>query len=884
MTVEENPVLQLESDCQILQYVDEEVFQDSAHIARLTNEETLDTYVFLNEDGSKTVYYMDEPVRFIDANGTVKEKDLTLTAVGDGYTTTQNDIQLTIPTDPADGIHLIYDNHYISLIPQGGTLSAAVQITDSSVTYPDYYGEGMSLRYSPTLSGVKEDILLNAYTGINSFIFRLNTGGLNLYQAKGRYFLAKSKMSTDRIELGNVVTYDARGRFSVGTMTAQTIMAGQAYLLTLTVEEDFLTDENTTYPVTIDPTLTVSDNSHGAGAIEDATVYEGQPSLNTGTWPYNHVGYYDDTYGMGHTVVRLKGLLEDSTYAAVDADKILSAEFHIKEASGNTDGRIYLYPMYSNTTWTESGITWNNKGSYIGSAYDSVVLGNGETASFDITNLIKDWKNGVRNANAGFILDASSSNTAVKAIYASEHSTTGNRPYVTVTYAGRITLSGPLDVDEGETITLTAVTEPAGEAVTWESSDSSVATVSGGVVTGLKAGKVSITATLSDGKYASRTIYVTIPDGVYRISQGSLYLGTSGSIADHTEAHLIAKSEDGLAQLSQLWKIKYITNGYYTIRPMHKLNMALDSTSGTVDIVSDGGNDALLGGSFSNRWGIDYYDGGYVLKSANIDSNAMRCTAVYPGADVLTDTYSATNSVFHWTMTYIGFTVVNLDIIYDYAYLNRYSDAPDRLSSQITALQEKYFSEFGVRVNCSLPTIFASYADSECSTNADQVCNHVNDEQCTNSRILPDGSISLQSFHHNNIFNIMLRIPFPDLSRTFRMAYIGHNTCCIIGKHYSSPYYGLTYSSIGLMTITNTASEASETKTMVHEFGHLFDAPDHYGGSQPSTRDMNAETGDTSFNENCIYGEHKDDQEVMENLTICEGCKARIRAKLKEGA
>ena len=107
-----------------------------------------------------------------------------------------------------------------------------------------------------------------------------------------------------------------------------------------------------------------------------------------------------------------------------------------------------------------------------------------------------------------------------------------------------------------------------------------------------------------DGKvHKVYTVYVTIPDGVYRISQGSLYLGTSGSIADHTEAHLIAKSEDGLAQLSQLWKVKYITNGYYTIRPMHKLNMALDSTSGTVDIVSDGGNDALLGGSFSNRWG-----------------------------------------------------------------------------------------------------------------------------------------------------------------------------------------------------------------------------------------------------------------------------------------
>ena len=67
---------------------------------------------------------------------------------------------------------------------------------------------------------------------------------------------------------------------------------------------------------------------------------------------------------------------------------------------------------------------------------------------------------------------------------------------------------------------------------------------------------------------------------------------------------------------------------------MHKLNMALDSTSGTVDIVSDGGNDALAGGSYSNRWGISYSSGGYVLKSTNINLAAMRCTAVYPGADV----------------------------------------------------------------------------------------------------------------------------------------------------------------------------------------------------------------------------------------------------------
>ena len=218
---EELPVLQLDADCQILRHVDAEVFAAGNHIARLPEEESLSSYVFLNADGSKTAYFMDQPVKFESGDGTVVEKDLTLTAAAEGYTTTQNDIQLTIPTDPVNGIRLIYDNHYITMIPQGGTLAAVAQTTDISVTYPDYYGEGMSLRYTPTLSGVKEDILLDAYYGVNSFTFRLNTGGLNLYQANGRYFLAESKTSVDRIELGDVVTFDAIGKFSVGSMTAQ---------------------------------------------------------------------------------------------------------------------------------------------------------------------------------------------------------------------------------------------------------------------------------------------------------------------------------------------------------------------------------------------------------------------------------------------------------------------------------------------------------------------------------------------------------------------------------------------------------------------------------------------------------------------------------------
>ena len=55
-----------------------------------------------------------------------------------------------------------------------------------------------------------------------------------------------------------------------------------------------------------------------------------------------------------------------------------------------------------------------------------------------------------------------------------------------------------LAVEEGNTATITATTTPAGKTVTWQSLDTSVATVSGGVVTGQAAGTTQIIASFID--------------------------------------------------------------------------------------------------------------------------------------------------------------------------------------------------------------------------------------------------------------------------------------------------------------------------------------------------------------------------------------------------
>lgn len=436
-TVVEQPQLSttaqiLSEDCKILNYVNAEVFSSANHVARLTSEETLSSYVFLNEDGTRTAYFMDEAVKFVDANGIIQEKDLTLVPTVGGYTTEKNDIELTLPTDPSRGITLLWNNTAVRIIPQGGTIGETV-VEDNTVRYVDYYGNGADLVYTPTLSGLKEDIILESYAGKNTFSFMLNTGGLRLYSANGRYFLAASKTATERIELGDVVSFDTRGRFSVGTMTAQTVTAGQIYRLTLTVDEAFLTDPNTVYPVSIDPTLEVNDNN-AAGSIEDVSIYQGKPTTN-GNWTYLHSGYYDSNYTVSRTLFRLKGLIDSKIYNSITKCNILSAEFHIREASGTPTTDVWLRGNTGSAAWTESGATWNSPTVTLGSIYDTVAVGTNAWACFDITNLVKAWKYGICDPQCGFILQSSNETSVDKAFYSSEHSSTANRPYVVLTYS-----------------------------------------------------------------------------------------------------------------------------------------------------------------------------------------------------------------------------------------------------------------------------------------------------------------------------------------------------------------------------------------------------------------------------------------------------------------
>lgn len=432
----QNPVLKsaipiVSDDCKILHYIDEDYFQSDKHILRLKTLEDLNTYVFQNYDGTRTVYIMDENVKFVDENGSIKEKDLTLINQTHGFSTTQSDIDLLIPMSLSAGISMDYSGYSIKLTPQGAVDALATVQSDNSVLYSGAFGANTSVRYTPTLSGIKEDIILSAYTDINSYTFVLDTDGLHVLNNGTKYYLATSQNSDPIFYLGDIIIYDAIGKPDIGTMSVTPIEEGQKYLLTLTVNNEFLADPTTVYPVTIDPTIEVSANSESA-SIEDAPIFENYPDMNFGTYVYNRVGTPSATYGIGRTVVRLKGLIEDVTFNSLNSEQIESVYFYVTEASGGTDHTIYIHPLYE-SDWTESGVTWNNYGGHGATACASAVLTNNREATFDITSLVKDWIEGYHSADAGFIM-LNSNESLNKSFYSAEYSTGNKRPKVVLTY------------------------------------------------------------------------------------------------------------------------------------------------------------------------------------------------------------------------------------------------------------------------------------------------------------------------------------------------------------------------------------------------------------------------------------------------------------------
>ena len=404
------------------------------HIGRLYEDEgtDLNKVVFLNVDGSKTMYLFDFPVKYMDETGSIQDIRLEIadgTTESGKFQTAANDAVTKFPAKFTDGISLEGNDTEIRLVPvlttaNSGTATMSTSgmtanaVTDATARRIDKntieyrYDNKTTVEYSLTYTGFKEDIVVSEYTGQTTYPFRLYTNGLALEEMDGSYYLVDDDGNI-KATIGNIIIFTADERNNAfGDIVPTTIVEDEEYLLNIVVDADYLADPDTNYPIRIDPTIEISYDNNGASAIEDITI-----STNK-----NFAGSHDSLYvgrrsteGIARALMRFPGLNLGNLAGAT----VTSATVQLRDLMCESDELAISCHVFTGNVWDANSATWANvsPNSYVSTAMSTNTMSwsIGKTHSpvhwysFDISPAVQGWIDGNYTQSKGVIFKVASS-------------------------------------------------------------------------------------------------------------------------------------------------------------------------------------------------------------------------------------------------------------------------------------------------------------------------------------------------------------------------------------------------------------------------------------------------------------------------------------------
>ena len=513
--------------------------EEHGAVQRLYDEEQGDNdFVFLNRDGTITRYDFSVPVKYKDETGKYRDKNNKIKDWNGEYGNTAGDVELRFPKQ-LNFIKIKYNGHTVRIKPvtsaSPGHLPAMVQ--GSSVSYAGAFGEGTELRYTSTMSGIKEDIILQNSAQGNSFSFEVRTGGLELRQQDGVWGIYDGEtavFSFGDLEVTDSFTgqdeatddWDAHRIYAQAQVSAQ---GGDKYLFTITVPQEYLQAESTVYPVYVDPTFNVS-----RSYIQDTYIAKGY------TNNYVNSSLVAVGYGTNAKNVRTLAKISDLFGGQTTHGRVTAAYYSMYCTSDySSTPTVDAYMINSSVSWNPSAVTWQNSADMLMNAATKIstltVKGAGRY-NFDITSAYQAWQTGT--ANNGIMLRMTTEVSGKYRQFASANvSDSSKLAYVTVTYqdvALGITISPESAyMTVGEVKRISALAHSVNETITWSSDNPSVATVdANGNVTAHSAGDVTITATGTYGGSSATCGITVVAKGVESVTlpYRTLYLAKGKSL------------------------------------------------------------------------------------------------------------------------------------------------------------------------------------------------------------------------------------------------------------------------------------------------------------------------------------------------------------------
>lgn len=362
--------------------------KDNAVMSQNTeNSTTFD----MGDGEKKTVFYSDS-MRYKDEDGELVDYDPALveTVKKDGYSyeNKKGDAKQYMPEKltKETPVLLEKDNYSASFIPLEQTMKdmdsdyEAAKLKSEKTATPyeeektvpvtaEYAAKdkSSSLEYISVNTGIKENLILNKKpdTNIKEFEIKMK----DMYPKKnatdeGITFYDKR---TDKIAASIAAPFmnDASKKAYSDDITQDIRKkAGEndTYIITIALDEDYLTDSKRQYPVTVDPSFTWDTNS------EFRSVY-----VSSG---YKNTNFYDSgikiiNAGKNSTGIFRTYLRFDGFTAKIKDKSVTKATMTLYETGSGTAGQTVQAHRVTED-WTRGGLKWNNRPSYVSSScYDS---------------------------------------------------------------------------------------------------------------------------------------------------------------------------------------------------------------------------------------------------------------------------------------------------------------------------------------------------------------------------------------------------------------------------------------------------------------------------------------------------------------------------------
>lgn len=362
-----------------------------------------------NTDGTKTVeifqtpikYVEDEEIKFIDT----KLEELSIFNKLSSkyiYECTKAPVKSFFPTHIKDGISITNDEYEIKCYPNieskklklkdifsKSIFSKPTLDKENILSYENVFDNNDIITYTPVSTGVKEEIIIEEYNGNNIYEFTVELKDLEpLYLSGDSIPLIDKSTGEEVAAISQIDMRDSSQGIAFNTSLFNKIeltkIDGDIYNLKIILDEEFLTNESTVYPVIVDPTLTFN-----ADPIYDAPVFSGYPSTNFNSNTYNVVGYHNSTYGEGIAFIKINNI---QNYIYINPGNITSAYLKVYEGSGKTSSAtVGVYEP--NSTWSNTSITYKNMPTLNSSPSSSITISSSGWYNFNIKNFIKNWLN-----------------------------------------------------------------------------------------------------------------------------------------------------------------------------------------------------------------------------------------------------------------------------------------------------------------------------------------------------------------------------------------------------------------------------------------------------------------------------------------------------------